>query len=142
LKIGSAISVDHIAVDDKWLVRRGVWDKLTEAAIADEHQAVKTNSFAKVVERAFKIARIDWGRADHAVVAGKSVIYEINTSPYIGPYVPDPHELRRSTQELARKRIAQALEEIDTTSTGTVRLPAPVIEEQRRFWPARWIPWR
>jgi hypothetical protein len=138
-KIGSMISVDHIAVDDKWLVKRGVWDKLTDAAIADEHQAVKTNSFAKTLEPAFKIARIDWGRADHAVVGGQSVIYEINTSPYIGPYVPDPKELRRSTQELARKRIALSLEEIDTKSTRTVRLPAPMIQEQRRIWAVRWF---
>jgi hypothetical protein len=138
-KIGSRISVDHIAVDDNWMVKRGVWDKLTDAAIADEHQAVKANSFAEALEPAFKIARIDWGRADHAVVGGQSVIYEINTSPFIGPYVPDPKELRRSTQELARKRFAQLLEEIDTTSTGTVRLPAPMIQEQRQIWAVRWF---
>ena len=141
-KIGSRLSVDHIAVEDNWFVKTGVWESLTDKAIADEHQAVKTNSFAEIVKPAFKIARIDWGRADHAVVAGQSVIYEINTSPFIGPYVPDPKVFRRSTQELARKRIARALEEIDTKSTGTVHLPVPIIREQRRFWALGWMPWR
>ena len=139
-KIGSALSVDHIAVDDKWCVKRGVWEKLADEAIADEHQAVTANHFAEALQPAFKIAKIEWGRADHAVVAGRTVVYEINTAPLIGPYVPDPKKLRRSTQTLARKRIARALEAIDTKSSGTVRLPMPR-QAQRRTWAFMRIPW-
>lgn len=139
-KIGSRTSVDHIAVEDNWLVKKGVWENLTDEAIADERQAVTTNRFAEVLKPAFEIAKIEWGRADHAVVAGRSVIYEINTAPYLGPYVPDPNTIRRSTQVFARKRIARALDAIDTRSTGTVHLP-PMNEKQGRIWAFIRIPW-
>ena len=139
-KIGSSLSVDHIAVDDNWFVKRGVWEKLTDEAIAEEHQAVTANRFAKALHPVFKLAQIEWGRADHAVVAGRTIVYEINTGPLIGPYVPDPNKLRRSTQTLARKRIARALEAIDTKCSGTVRLPMPR-QAQRRTWAFIRIPW-
>jgi hypothetical protein len=140
-KIGSSLSLDHIAVDDNWCVKTGQWEKLTDEAIADEHQAVTANRFAEPLQDAFKIAKIQWGRADHAVVAGRTVIYEINTAPFIGPYVPDPKESRRSTQILARTRMAQALEAIDTKSSGTVRLPK-LREPPRRTWTFMRLPWR
>ena len=89
-RVGSATLVDHIAVDSSWCVKYGVWEKLTDAAIIDEHDAVKSNRFAAALAPIFDIAGIDFGRADHATVAGATVVYEINTNPYIGPYVPDP----------------------------------------------------
>jgi hypothetical protein len=135
-RVGSHLSVDHIAVDDTWCVKYGAWEKLTEQAIADEHDAVRSNRFAEHLNRAFDIAGIEFGRADHATVHDQTVVYEINTNPYIGPYVPDPKPIRRQTQELARRRFAEALEAIDTAEVGTVKVPAtPLLAIQRRaFW--------
>lgn len=42
-RVADRISVDHIAVDEGWNVKFGVWDKLTDEAIADEHDAVASN---------------------------------------------------------------------------------------------------
>ena len=103
------VLVDHIAVDTNWCVKYGVWEKLTDAAILDEHDAVKSNRYAAALTPIFDIAGIDFGRADHATVSGETVVYEINTNPYIGPYVPDPKPLRRQTQMLARQRFAARL---------------------------------
>ena len=137
---GSAASVDHIAVDDNWWVKYGVWEKLTDAAIADEHDAVKSNRFATDLTPAFDIAGIDFGRADHASIGGRTVVYEINTNPFIGPYVPDPKPLRRETQTLARQRFAEALEAIDTKATGTVAMPASEFcAPSRRAWRFGWL---
>ena len=119
-RVGSSLSVDHIAVDDNWCVKYGVWEKLTETAIADEYESVKTNRFACELRPVFDIAGIDFGRADHANVSGQTIVYEINTNPYIGPYVPDPNPLRRESQALTRQRFAKALETIDTVAIGTV----------------------
>ena len=44
-RVGERLSLDHIAADDNWLVKGGSWEKLTRAAIADEHEAVKRNRF-------------------------------------------------------------------------------------------------
>jgi hypothetical protein len=142
-KVGDALSLDHIAVDDNWLVKRGVWAKLTDAAVADEYEAVKSNRFAEALRPVFEIAGIDFGRADHAPVGGKSVVYEINTNPYIHHYVPDPKLLRRDTTLLARQRFATALDSIDTLRKGTVTLRRTKFEmRQRRTWLFGRIPWR
>ena len=109
-------------MDDNWLVKEGVWEKLTDAVVADEHEAVKANRFADALKPVFEIGKIDFGRADHASAGGRTVVFEINTNPYIGPYVPDPKPLRRATQAVARQRFAAALNSIDTTGKGTITL--------------------
>ena len=38
------------------------------------------------VIEAFKLAGIEYGRADHVSVGGREVIYEINTNPDIGQF--------------------------------------------------------
>jgi len=68
------------------------------------------------------------------------VVYEINTNPFIGHYIPDPKPLRRETQTLARQRFAKALEAIDTKGTGTVAVPASeVLRPFRRAWRFGWL---
>ncbi len=121
-RVGDRYSVDHIGVDDTWLVKYGAWDKLTDAAVNDEYDAVVSNRFAADLKRAFEIAHIEFGRADHATIGGRTVIYEINTNPFIGHYVPDPKPVRFETQKHARMRLAACLEEIDTAETGTVEI--------------------
>ena len=140
-RVGANISVDHIAVDDNWLVKFGVWEKLTDLAIADEGEAVKSNRFAGGLLPVFEIAQIDYGRADHATIDGRTVVYEINTNPHIGPYVPDPNSLRRETQILARRRFAAALDIIDTTREGTVKIPKSKVMRRRKLQTLAWRSW-
>jgi hypothetical protein len=142
-RVGPNFSVDHISVDDNWLVKRGVWAKLTEAAVADEHEAVRSNRYADELKRVFDIAGIEFGRADHAAVDGKTVVYEINTNPYIHHYVADRKLLRRDTTAIARQRFAAALDAIDTLQRGTVRLRRTTfLKRQRRKWKLGPLPWR
>jgi hypothetical protein len=130
--IGTQVSLDHMAVDDTWLVKYGRWEKLTDQAVADEYDAVLSNRFSGQVSRVLQAASIDFGRADFGMSDGQPVFYEINTNPYIGDYVPDPKELRRRTQELARRRFAQALEQIDCSDTGTIEVPVTSITKPIR----------
>ncbi len=143
-RVGPNMSVDHIAVDDDWLVKRGVWEKLTDAAVAEEHEAVKANKFADEIKSVFEVGKIEFGRADHAPVGGRSVVYEINTNPYIGHYVADPKPLRRETQAIARKRFAAALDVIDTPAGGAVALRRTRFanRQRRTWWILGRIPWR
>lgn len=133
-RVGQAISVDHISVDDKWLVKYGDWDKLTDEVVADEHDAVATNRFEADLRRAFDVAGIDFGRADHATVRGRTVIYEINTNPNVGRYVPDPKPLRLRTQTIARERLSRALEAVDTKEGGKIAVRStPLLKKWRRW---------
>src|SRR5690606_19269982 len=136
-RVGDRISVDHIGVDDSWYVKTGVWDKLTDEAVADEHEAVRTNRFAADIGPVFDIAAIEFGRADHATVDGRTVVYEINTNPWIGRYVPDPKPLRLETQAIARGRFAEALTVLDSGEEGTVTLRATTTLENYRMRPWR-----
>jgi hypothetical protein len=131
-RVCDRIFLDHIAVDESWFVKGGVWDKLTDEAIADEHEAVTSNRFAADLASIFDVAGIEFGRADHAFIEGRTVVYEINTNPAIGPYVPDPKPLRFSTQSVARRRLAEALEAIDCKDSGLVNLDVtPILRDWR-----------
>lgn len=133
-RIGERMIVEHIAVDDSWLVKTGNHGKVTDAIAADEHHAVTSNCFAPKLRHAFEIGGIEFGRADHAVVGGQTVIYEINTNPYLGPFVPDQRPIRRQTQIAARTRIAEALAEIDTSEGGRIWLPGTPMRRRLRWW--------
>ena len=119
-RVGPSLSVDHIAVDSNWCVKYGVWEKLTDAAISEEYEAIKSNRFAADLKPAFDIAGIDFGRADHAKVGGRTIVYEINTNPFIGPYVPTQTASPR-TQALARQRFATPLQQSTRRTSGTWR---------------------
>jgi hypothetical protein len=131
--VGDEIVVDHIAVDDNWLVKYGVWDKLTDRVVSVEHDVVRTGTFTGDLRRVFALSAIEFGRADHAVVNGRTVIYEINTNPAIGHYVPDPKPLRYETQALARRRFGEALMKIDTAEGVQVKIDStPALDEYRQ----------
>jgi len=132
-RIGGETIVEHIAVDDTWLVKIGDHAKLTPDLIQDEHDAVVGNRHAAAMTPVFDLAHVEYGRADHGRFEGRPVIYEINSNPFIGRYVADRNALRRETQLFARQRLADALAAIDTTNRGWMRLPP---WESRRPW--RW----
>jgi hypothetical protein len=116
------MSVDHLAVDDTWLVKYGDPKKLTEAAIQDARDSILSNRFGDEVKRSFELGQIEYGRADHATIDGRSIVYEINTNPFVGPYVPDKVPLKLEAQQHARQRLAAAFAAIDTAASGTVEI--------------------
>jgi hypothetical protein len=61
----------------------------------------------------FEIAGIEFGRADHAVTPVGTVVFEINTNPFLGAYAEDSWPLRKQAQKIARERLADALRAID-----------------------------
>ena len=133
-RIGNEMIVEHIAVDDTWLVKIGDHEKITDAITADEHDAVASNRFADDIEAAFKLGEIEFGRADHGSFDGKTIVYEINTNPYSGPFRADKRPLRKETQMIARGRIAEALSGIDEAAGGYVRLPSTPARRRIRWW--------
>lgn len=134
-RVADAVFVDHVVVDDTWLVKTGDPKKMTEEAKRDQRDAFDTDRYAGPVSRAFKIGGIEFGRADHADIDGRPVIYEINTNPFLPPLTPGPDRVAMETTMKIRNRFSEALEAIDTPSGGRVKIaPTP----RRR--PIRW--WR
>jgi hypothetical protein len=112
-RIGERMVVEHIAVDDQWLVKHGRHECITEAVTADELDAITTNRFEPMLRPLFEIAGIEFGRADHAVTPAGLVVFEINTNPFLGAYAEDSWPLRKQAQKIARERLADALRAID-----------------------------
>jgi hypothetical protein len=135
-RIGDRMAVDHIGVDDTWYVKYGVREKLTEAAMQDERDAVLSNRFADELKPVFDIAQIEFGRADHATIGKRSVVYEINTNPFLPPYKPDISPFRVVTREHARQRLAECFTAIDTAGTGTVEIDPTELLQRIHALPA------
>lgn len=133
-KVADRMSIDHIGIDDSWYVKFGRWELLDETAVADEHEAATANRVAPEIEQAFALSGIEFGRADHATVDGRAVVYEINTNPFVGPYVADRIPLRFKTQTLVRERLAAALAAIDSPDTGWQKLKRYAPFGWRRAW--------
>ena len=123
-RVGDRYSVDHIAVDDNWLVKTGSWDLQDDMSSAAENVAVTANACAEPLKSAFDLACIEYGRADYSQYGEEVVVYEINTNPYIGRFVPDPIPKRLESQLIARRRIAEMLSEVDSDSAGKFRMDA------------------
>ncbi|WP_018387843.1 hypothetical protein [Ancylobacter sp. FA202] len=121
--IGGQTVLEHIAVDDTWLVKIGDHAKVTPEIAQDEHDAVLANRYADDLSRAFALGNLEYGRADHAQYNGRTVLFEVNTNPYIGPFKPRSPAIRTETTLFARRRMAECHEAIDTPVGGSVWLP-------------------
>ena len=92
---------------------------------------MRTLRHAEVVQRAFGIARIDYGRADFGLVAGKVQIYEINTNPQVEMGREHPSPIRRESQALSWRRYLQALRDLDAPLEGSASAASIRISDER-----------
>jgi len=131
-RIGPALSTDHAVIEDNWCVKYGTAGLSDDALIEDEFRRVEMNHYAAALAPAFEIAGIEWGRADHATVGGREVVYEINCNPHVAELAPQRFPRREDTLRLARNRMAAALAAIDTPEGEAIEIKAgPLVAEWR-----------
>jgi hypothetical protein len=121
-RIGDALSVDSIALENHWRVANGTRGLATEAMFQAEHGAVRSNALAEAVRPAFEMAKIEYGRCDHATHEGREVIFEINTNPAISPIEGQRMPIREETLRFSRARMAKMLHAVDTAEGGQLDL--------------------
>ena len=131
MRIGEQFSTDHVVIEDNWCVRTGSVGLATPAMFEWEHRQVADNAYAAAVEPAFAAGCIEYGRADHATVGGRQVIYEINTNPSILPLAPQRLPIRDETIRIARERFAGGLRAIDGPDGEPVRVVRGVRAERQ-----------
>jgi hypothetical protein len=124
-KVGKNCFTHSAIMADRWAVK----DRMPELAIdrAPERAAFFSETVAEPVRRAFEIAAIEWGRADHATYKGRQIVFEINTNPHFYGLVPRRHE----TTKLALERMSKLLWEIDGGDGAPVRFASSVSLRQR-----------
>jgi hypothetical protein len=120
-RIGKKNSVHHQILSDNWVIKTTVKHITNDALRLEEQAAVITNDVPEAVRRAFDIAAVEWGRADHATFRGREVVFEINTNPTVQSADPYGSEIRIASKRIALTRMCGLLREIDWGDGTTVR---------------------
>jgi hypothetical protein len=142
-RIGSEMHIDHSVLEDGWHVKFGKIQDYPHFLFEQERDAIVDNSCAPEIVQAFDLAGIEYGRADHATVQGRPVIYEINTNPTIGGPEPQRKQMRADALAVARRRLAQLLWRIDSGDGTQIKVETgPALAAYRESsaglrWPAR-----
>lgn len=152
--IGDRIVPQHADFSRNWTVKaRG--RHYDERTIREDLEYVRSNPHAGRLSEVFRIAGIQYGRADYAVRGEEIVVWEINTNPVIGPMsrptgrrgVPAEHRAAtRESRQLFDVALQSALQAVDLDAPGervAVRLPAGLvararIERQDYLWMTRY----
>jgi hypothetical protein len=117
-RIGDRVMATTAVHEDKWLVKYGKKGIAGAALYEEELQIIKENRYADVMERAFELVGIEYGRSDYGVVRGRPQIYEINTNPEVKFGGNHPFEQRVQSSRIANANYLAALKAIDTTAPG------------------------
>lgn len=86
--VGDRILPRHLFFSREWVVKD--WDLLDEGKLAEELRYVEENPHEGRLRQIFRLAGIDYGRMDYALLDGDVQVFEINTNPVIlgiGPSV-------------------------------------------------------
>jgi hypothetical protein len=122
MRIGEMFSADHAVIENNWVVKAGTLGLATPEMFAWEHRQVAENTTAAALVPAFAIAGIEYGRCDHATVAGREVVYEINTNPQLKAPTPQRLPIRDETLRIAQERFAAGLHAIDSGNGEALRI--------------------
>jgi hypothetical protein len=130
-RVGDNYYVHIASVARQWAVK-----KMDETVPAEYFEAervlVAANEPEEAVIRAFEISGIEWGRADHGIVGGRHVIYEINTNPLI-EVRPKASEIRLQTRLLCIEHMTRCLRAIDAGDGREIAFE-PVGRPRRKRW--------
>lgn len=118
-RIGKNHSIHSQLLSDNWVIKNYVRSVATDDLQLEEQATVIANDVPEAVRRAFDIAGIEWGRADHSIYRGRDVIFEINTNP--SALASDRHgfPIRIESKRIAFARTWALLRELDW-GDGTV----------------------
>lgn len=124
--IGGRLVPQHVMRGRRWMLKNRE-NRVSGATAKEELAFVRENPHKEVLERAFAVAGIDFGRVDYGLVGGRPQIYEINTNPFFPRF--EKEDLRTERRELIRERLIAAFEAIDQplASSGSLafKLPTP-----------------
>lgn len=125
-----------------WEAKFGENGVAAQAHYDEEYAAVESNPFGERLRPAFERGRVDYGRADFALVGNRPQVYEINTNPSMGRLREHPYPIRLASFRLALERLQEALGEIDGPVSGAA-IPLPDARSLKRrllhlWWTREW----
>jgi hypothetical protein len=131
-RVGDAVFPHASEHGPDWRLKSGDYSPDREALYREEAEALATGPFRAELEQAFRVAGIEYGRADFGLVAGRPQIYEINTNPLLDLEPEAKTGGRRQTVDLFWQNLIAALRQIDPGErSGTVALDTPSLKQRR-----------
>jgi hypothetical protein len=132
-RVGDAVFGHASEHGPDWRVKTGAHGAAGEALYKQEGELIGARAFRDVIERAFRIAGIEYGRADFGLVDGEPQIYEINTNPLLDLEPEATIPARRQTVERFWTSLVAALHAVDSRdSDGSVVIDTPDLRRRRR----------
>ena len=117
-RVGDAIFQATSVHNSDWIAKVGRKGIAGETLYREEAELLRANPHREVLERAFDIARIDYGRLDFGVVDGAVQVYEINTNPNMSPPKAHPSPIRAASTAMVWRTYLDALAAIDRLPEG------------------------
>jgi hypothetical protein len=105
----------HLIFSDRWVVK--LPHLLDEQKLREERDYLERNPHAEFLREIFRVARIDYGRVDYALLDGRPQVWEINTNPMV---MLRPSQYQRQhlpAQELFAREIGSAFESLNASFT-------------------------
>lgn len=128
-----------------WAAKYGELGVASAELYEDEYRIVSENPYGASLLAAFKIAEIEYGRADFGLVGGKAQVYEINSNPSISRGGAHPFPIREKSGSIAYKSLLDAFLALDISLTGRVRIQRPKLMGSLPRWTRlapghQWVP--
>lgn len=79
--IGDRIVPRHVFFSRHWMLK--LPDLVEDDLVAEESAYVETNPHERELRAIFRLAGLEWGRIDYAILDGALQVWEINTNPQI-----------------------------------------------------------
>lgn len=137
----AAFSIDgeiiprHVMFSRGWLVK-GATKTVDEATEAEQRAYTLENPHADWIRSVFELARIDYGRIDYGIVAGRFQVFEINSNATI---VPAEVTVRSERNERFTALLTRAFENLEKRADAAerpasyVRLDEPILRWSGRM---------
>jgi hypothetical protein len=120
----------HIFFATDWLVK-GRTKIIDDNKLTEETEYMDANPHEQWIRSVFELARIDYGRIDYTVVAGRPQAYEVNTNPTI---VPAETTVRTDKNERFTSALTEAFAALETRNqrNGSAAhvVPAPPLKSR------------
>ncbi|WP_090523209.1 hypothetical protein [Paracoccus isoporae] len=85
MRVGDSVFASALDASHHWVCKGEYADPATVPQGARELEFLSGDEDGAALRRAFDVARVDYGRADYAIIDGRPQLFEINTNPWLEP---------------------------------------------------------
>jgi len=119
--MAGATTLNWSIFEKNWMVKIGEIDIVDASVYEQEAPLVHQNAFSDVIEKAFKLSKIEYGRADFGLVNGHPQIYEINFNPqFVTLNSSSQNPIRQNTVSMVVDRYVSSLAALSSPSSGSI----------------------